>query len=44
MRLPCNPNEIIGSEEKNDYLSAWKECSICRALPSEGYALHKELT
>lgn len=43
-RLQPNPNEIIGSEEKNNYLSNWKQYSICRALPLEGFALHKELT
>lgn len=38
------PNEIIGSEEKNNYLSNLKLCSICWDLPSEGSALHKECT
>ena len=43
-RSQPNPNEIIGSEEKNNYLSNWKLCYICRSLPSEGSALHKEFT
>ncbi len=44
VRYTLRPNEIIGSEEKNNYLSAWKECSRCRDLRSEGSATHKELT
>lgn len=39
-----NPNEIIGSEEKNSYLSAWRESSIRRALPLKGSTSHKEWT